>query len=654
MTIEWLKGQSKFLGARISEKSSDFLLVFVIVSIIALMILPLPLFVLDFLVATNIAIGIMLVLMAIYIQSPLQFSAFPSVILISTLFRLALSVATTRVILIKGDAGNIIDTFGELVAGGNIVVGLVVFLIITLVQFLVIAKGAERVAEVCARFSLDAMPGKQMSIDSDLRSGLIDKAEARKKREDLELESKLHGSMDGAMKFVKGDAIAGIVIIIINLLGGLSIGVFQQGLDAGVAMSKYSILTIGDGMVAQIPALFGAMSAGLIVTRVGGDSDAKNLGDSIHQQITAIPQVLLVSGVMSWLFAFVPGFPSVVFFVLGTCLIATGLMFTPVVGKRIKSFLGPWLGLKEKESYDAIDLNTESGPQEKLSHAIPIHMELPASLAAGGNGQVLQSLLQRAVDDYQQHSGLPLPEVSIHWKNDVTEWAFFLFEVPVATGEKLSNEDLVAGLSRSLKRNAHLFVGIQETSSLLHDASNRYPLIVEKVSQIPIHNLANIFRNLIQEDIPIRNIRNILEALVNGAQHEKDVSNLSELARISLSREISHRYAPGGKLKAIVLSGVLEEQLARAVSGKPESTGNTLDPRLIDLIKSELVSAIGRHKDIVVVTPITIRRQLRQLISDEAFDTPVLSYSELIPSIERNIVETVDLPKLPESKLKIA
>ena len=290
------------------SRYSDLVLVGGIVAIVAMMVLPLPAWLIDLLVAANIASGLLLLLLGVYIASPLEFSVFPSVLLMTTLFRLSLSIATTRMILLHGHAGHIIDTFGKVVAGGNLVVGLVVFLIITVVQFIVIAKGAERVAEVAARFSLDAMPGKQLSIDSDLRSGLIDKDEAKRKRRNLETESKLHGSLDGAMKFVKGDAIAGIVIIVINLLGGLAIGVMMQDLDVGSAMTKYSILTIGEGMVAQIPALLGAMAAGLIVTRTA-DEDDKHLGDSIRKQITAKPRVLLVAGGICVLMAFVPGFP---------------------------------------------------------------------------------------------------------------------------------------------------------------------------------------------------------------------------------------------------------------------------------------------------------------------------------------------------------
>jgi len=320
----------------ILSRTSDVVLALLVVAIIALMILPLPSLLIDALVAVNICMGLMLVLMGIYISTALQFSSFPSVLLISTLFRLALSVATTRMILLEGEAGNIIDTFGNMVAGGNLVVGLVVFLIITLVQFLVIAKGAERVAEVGARFTLDAMPGKQMSIDSDLRSGLIDKAEARDKRRELELESKLHGSMDGAMKFVKGDSIAGIIIIVINLLGGLTVGIFQLGMDAGSAMSKYSILTIGDGLVAQIPALLGAMAAGLIVTRATDTQSDQHLGDSIQKQLTSIPRVLLVAGLICIVMAFVPGFPSAIFFLLGILLLVSGSLLVPFWRKKTK------------------------------------------------------------------------------------------------------------------------------------------------------------------------------------------------------------------------------------------------------------------------------------------------------------------------------
>ena len=294
-------------------RPADLMLIVAVVAIVALLILPLPAIMIDMLVATNIAIGLLLLLSTLHITKPLDFSTFPTVLLLSTLFRLSLSIATTRMILTTAEGGHIIQQFGEMVAGGNLIVGLVVFLIITVVQFIVISKGAERVAEVAARFSLDAMPGKQLSIDSDLRSGLIGKDEARERRRTLELESKLHGSLDGAMKFVKGDAIASIVIVLINLVGGLAVGVFSHGMEAGEAMQVFSILTIGDGLVAQIPALFSAMAAGLLVTRTTDESRDGSLGPAIVQQIGSKPKVLAPAAILCLLMALIPGFPAAVF-----------------------------------------------------------------------------------------------------------------------------------------------------------------------------------------------------------------------------------------------------------------------------------------------------------------------------------------------------
>jgi type III secretion protein V len=300
----------------IATSRSDLLLVLLLVSVIFMMILPLPTLVVDFLIAANMSLAAILLMVAIYIQSPLSFSAFPSVLLITTLFRLALSITTTRLILLQADAGAIIDTFGNFVVAGNLIVGLVIFLIITIVQFVVITKGSERVAEVSARFSLDAMPGKQMSIDSDMRAGLIEMDEAKRRRTMLEKESQLYGAMDGAMKFVKGDAIAGLIITAVNIIGGVSIGTLQLGIgtlqlgmSAGEALQRYSILTIGDGLVSQIPALFISITAGMIVTRVTTD-ESQNLGADIGTQLMAQPKALMVgAGIMARLCPH-PGLPD--------------------------------------------------------------------------------------------------------------------------------------------------------------------------------------------------------------------------------------------------------------------------------------------------------------------------------------------------------
>ncbi len=623
---------------------SDVVLAFLIVAIIALMILPLPSLLIDALVAVNICVGLMLVLMGIYISNALQFSSFPSVLLISTLFRLALSVATTRMILLEGEAGHIIDTFGNMVAGGNLVVGLVVFLIITLVQFLVIAKGAERVAEVGARFTLDAMPGKQMSIDSDLRSGLIDKVEARDKRHELELESKLHGSMDGAMKFVKGDAIAGIVIIIINLLGGLTIGIFQLGMDTGSAMSKYSILTIGDGLVAQIPALLGAMSAGLIVTRATDSRKNQNLGNTIQHQLTSIPRVLLVAGAICLLMALVPGFPSGVFLLLGFLLLVSGGLLVPALRHRMDRFKQASFGAV-MDGKEAAVRNVPPAHAEPVQQAVPLLLELPRSLGKDG-GEAIQADVTECVNRYQLRSGVAMPDVRIHFRrDDSNEWMLHAFEVPVTSGEVEENgsfETILAQVEVALRRNGTLFLGIQETSHLMALASVDYPDIVKEVLRsIPTQNIAAILRHLVDEEISIRNVRGILEALVQAAQHEKDTYNLSEFARMALARQTCYQYAPDNHLKAVALSAPLEDQLMKSVRTSAGVQQLSLDPRLADQLRESLVSAIETYQPAVMLTSVQLRRHIRALIAQRCFDVPVLSYNELIPSLKLDVLYQV-------------
>lgn len=633
-------------GEGLLSRSSDIVLALLIVAIIALMILPLPTLLIDTLVAVNIAIGLMLVLMGIYISSALQFSSFPSVLLISTLFRLALSVATTRMILLHGDAGNIIDTFGNLVAGGNLVVGLVVFLIITLVQFLVIAKGAERVAEVGARFTLDAMPGKQMSIDSDLRSGLIDKVEARDKRRELELESKLHGSMDGAMKFVKGDAIAGIVIIIVNLLGGLAIGIFQLGMDTSAAISKYSILTIGDGLVAQIPALLGAMSAGLIVTRATDNQTDRHLGDSIQKQLSSIPRVLLVAGGICIAMAFVPGFPSGVFFGLGFLLMISGGMLVPTLRTRIEK-MTPASFSQVLDGKDASARAVPPAQADPVQQAVPLLLELPHSLCIDG-GQAIQASVTECVNRYQLRSGVAMPDVRIHFRrDDDDEWLLHAFEVPIVSGRIEPDTEfpvILDHIERALRANGTLFLGIQETSQLLSAASIDYPDIVKEVLRsIPAQNIAAVLRHLVAEEVSIRNVRGILEALVQAAQTEKDTHNLSEFARMALSRQTCYQYAPDNKLRALALSAPLEDQLMKSVRTSGGVQQLSLDPRLSERLQRSLFDAIDQHQPAAVLTSVQLRRHIRGIIASRNFDLPVLSYNELITTLQLDVLHQVSL-----------
>lgn len=637
-------------------RTSDLMLAALVVAIIALMILPLPIILLDVLVALNISLGVMLVLMGIYVSKPLQFSAFPSVLLISTLFRLALSVATTRMILLHADAGNIIDTFGSLVAGNNVVVGLVVFLIVTLVQFLVIAKGAERVAEVGARFTLDAMPGKQMSIDSDLRSGLIDKVEARNKRQELELESKLHGSMDGAMKFVKGDAIAGIVIIIINLLGGLTVGIFQRGMDAGAAMSKYSILTIGDGMVAQIPALLSAMAAGLIVTRVTDTENQEHLGDAIQSQFASIPRVLIVCGVVCVLMSLVPGFPTAVFIILGLLFITIGCSLIPAIRKKMDNVSQPAMDSMFNRQENAEPTAKETELVE-VQQSVPLLVELPVEYGSGGRDKKLLEALNHPFEKIQTRIGFPLPSIRFHWhKNPEPEWSFEMYEVPVlkeAINNETPIEHICESVDESLRRHLPMFLGIQETGTLLSQASIDYPDIVKEVLRtIPLQNLAGILRNLVEEEVSIRNMRGILEALIQASAHEKDINNLTEFVRIALSRQICHQHAPERTLQAIALDPGLEEQLIEAIRSSGGNSQLSLEPRKAEQLRATLKKTITELKPAALVTHLQIRRQMRQMIQPISFDTPVLSYNELAGDVELNVVKHVSLaePGLPEQK----
>ena len=654
------------------SRYTDIALVAGIVAIIALMIVPLPTWALDTLVAVNISGGVLLLLLAIYVANPLEFSVFPSVLLISTLFRLALSIATTRMILLHGEAGHIIDTFGNMVAGGNLVVGLVVFLIITVVQFIVIAKGSERVAEVAARFSLDAMPGKQMSIDSDLRSGLIDKDEARRRRRQLESESKLNGSLDGAMKFVKGDAIAGIIIIIINLLGGLAVGVLQQGMPVSAAAIKYCILAIGDGMVTQIPALLGAMSAGLLVTRTTDDEHDKHLGDAIGRQLTAKPRVLLVAGGLSFLFAAVPGFPAVVFGLLGLVFFGVGAMLTPAWRERWERWIGPKLvAVRRKPAHAPELMFTDAIP---VRPNVPLLLELPAGHLRGEDSRDLLHGLEGVLDHFQLHLGLRLPRIDVHMvpappaqapapavpgssalalepAAPAPAWRLMVHEVPVAQGDMVADgvaAALATAVREALRRNAALFLGTQETNLLLTRASADLPDVVkETLRALPLARVAEILRRLVEEEVAIRNLRDILETLSDAAQREKDVFALTELVRIGLKRQLCYRYAPTGRLGALLIDPSVEELLRSAVRVNGGVQQLALDPAQTTQLIQKFTQAIAHHRPVAIVTAVDIRRHVRKLIEIECFDTPVLSYHELVPTLHLGVLAHVGKDDAP-------
>jgi type III secretion protein V len=662
-----------------SRSYSDLVLVAGVVAIIGLMILPLPMVAIDALVAFNMLVGVGLLLIAIYIPAPVAFSSFPSVLLLTTLFRLALSIAITRSILLNADGGRIIDTFGNMVVGGNLIVGLVVFLIITVVQFIVVAKGAERVAEVAARFSLDAMPGKQLSIDSDLRSGLLEKDEARRRRRMLEVESQLHGSLDGAMKFVKGDAIAGMVIIVINLLGGLGVGVMMHDMSLADATHTYSVLTIGDGLVAQIPALLASISAGLIVTRTAGDEEERNLGAIIARQISSEPRVMMIVGCIALGMMLVPGFPVVVFLPIGIIMVG-------IASWRMRERVGFFRKVFKVPESQAELLPPDVADTDALMPPPALLLEVNMSaLQTLGSAQV-RNLFRQVVGSLREEYGVPLPKPALRAGLNLPDHGYALYAYGVRIGYGILESDAVflpgraalpvqnqsdgalapvgvAGfpgrwvardhhdgalaleppqmlrehIRLALERHLSLFVGIQETSNLSNGLSRDYPdLVREMLRVVSPQRVADVLKRLVEERVPIRQLRDVFEAITDAASREKDIVQVTEYVRVSLRRHIGYRYADGDHmLRVLVARPELEERLRRSVHNGPAGAQLAVEPDLA----TRLLMQIGDYTrgdhgaSIVMLSSADVRRHLRKLTEAEYADIPVLSYQELVPDL---------------------
>lgn len=604
----------------------DIMLAVLLLGVIFMMILPLPTALVDVLIGINITVAVVLMMLAIYIKSPLEFSAFPVVLLITTIFRLSLSITTTRLILLQADAGQIVYTFGNFVVGGNLIVGLVIFLIITIVQFLVITKGSERVAEVSARFSLDAMPGKQMSIDGDMRAGVIDVHEARSRRSVIEKESQMYGSMDGAMKFVKGDAIAGLVIIFVNILGGVTIGVTQKGMSAADALQLFSVLTIGDGLVSQIPALLIAITAGMIVTRVDNSDNPSDMGSEIGDQVSAQPKALMIGGALLILFAFIPGFPTVTFLILALIVGGGGILINFNAKKLLinqdddlPSFLANGAGAPAGKPKNTSTQNNGNklGNKEEFALTVPLMIDIDASLQSHLEAISLNDELVRVRRALYLDLGVPFPGIHLRFNAslDNHQYIIHLQEVPVARGRIIKGKLLVTEgceqiellnisydrdenflpnidtiwvsdskkeileksrigfltpdriltyhLSHVLKEYAEDFVGIQETRYLLEEMDASYgDLVKEAQRMVPLQKMTEIMQRLVSEDISIRNLRTILEAMVEWGQKEKDVVQLTEYIRTSLKRYICYKYSNG---QNVLPAYLLEQQLEETI-----------------------------------------------------------------------------------------
>lgn len=640
----------------------DLVLAALIVAVIAMLVLPLPTFLLDALIATNLAASVALLMLSLYIGSPLGLSTFPSLLLLTTLFRLSLNIASTKLILLNGEAGHVIDTFGRLVVGGNVVVGLVVFLIIAIVQFIVIAKGAERVAEVGARFSLDGMPGKQMSIDADLRAGLIDKEEAQRRRREVEDESRLHGAMDGAMKFVKGDAIAGIIIAFVNIIAGIAIGTSMHGMPIGEAIETYSVLSVGDGMVAQIPSLFVSIAAGILITRVDGKLRGRNnLGMQITQEVLGQPPALLMAGGIVATFLLLRGLPVWPFLTLALLLFGAGYVARKRRGHR---------GTIERS---ALRMPESGAPGDGVAPpvAVPLRLRLAASLRSQLQPAAFDRVLDREKAALLDDIGLQFPDLSVTFDNTLVSghYAIDVQEVPVAQGNldapnvaslnadratapapaSASREErLVSHLLWCVRRQADSFVGMQEVHTLLARAATQLPeLTAEAQRLVPLQRIAEVLRRLVQEEVSIRYLREICESLIVWGPREKDIVMLTEYVRIDLGRFIVPRYLDSkGALRAVVLGSDAEKTIRDAIQQGAGGSFLALDPADSASLVAGAESALsGSRSDgpQIVLAPMDVRRYLKKILAARLPSLVVLSYQELPAHVQIQTVATLGL-----------
>jgi type III secretion protein V len=610
-----------------------------VVAIVFMLVLPMPIWLLDGLIAVNLCISGLIVVVSMYMAGPTAFSTFPAVLLLTTLFRLAISVSTTRLILLEGDAGHIVETFGNFVVGGNIVVGLVVFLILTVVQFIVITKGSERVSEVTARFTLDAMPGKQMSIDSDLRAGLITADVARAKRAELGRESQLHGAMDGAMKFVKGDAIAGIFIVLVNLVGGITIGVLMNGMDMATAGRTYSVLTIGDALIAQIPALLISLTAGLITTRVSSDEDhtkgddgeeakQSNVGREIVQELTKQPKALLTAGGIMFVFAIVPGMPWPVFVALGLALLTGG--FVAIRAPKVQAQAAANAEAAATAMRDAAPPRFVDAVTFRATR--PMQLVLSNDLQNTADAERIQLAVRVMRNRVISQRGIPdFPALEVLYDAALLEKTvqFRVVEVPLVTArhrlgwgattepkERLESLGfdgtelaVVEGTRRhrcwvdlrheaalrdagvdwepwetvfahdveaEMVRNCSMFLGIQEAARFQEYANRNLPELGKELARaVPLARLAEVLQRLARDGVSLRNVRLVLETALEWAQKERDSDLVCDHVRLALRRQLCHEVARDGLIRALLLTPELEQRMRESV--RRSSAGEYLE-----------------------------------------------------------------------------
>ncbi|MFY3138366.1 EscV/YscV/HrcV family type III secretion system export apparatus protein [Achromobacter xylosoxidans] len=683
----------------------ELLVLTLMTAIIAMLIVPLPTWLIDSLIAINMMTAALIFVGSFHVQSVTAFSSFPALLLVTTVFRLSLSITTSRMILMEADAGHIVASFGTFVTGGDLMIGLTVFAIVTLVQFMVITKGSERVAEVCARFSLDGLPGKQMSIDADLRANVINGEQARELRRNLERESQLYGTLDGAVKFVKGDALAGILIIFVNFLGGIGMGVLRHGLSFDEALETYTLLTVGDGLVAQVPALLISIATGFIVTRVNADDE--NLGTTMLKQLGAKGEVLLTAAMLSLAAGFLPGFPLPVFLAISACLAAIAL-------SRFGGFRGAMNSLRSLKAdivpSGSADPSKPSQPSGKdgqrstdgVSRVMPETVALALLVPPGrkkwaldaGFGVELEKEVflrlgvkipeveirenemidanrievlvneihageirvafghHRVISGADMLEALGTPAIDLSEHNDRSLWIDPKLaaanpdgtESPFETHDDV--EEVIDRFTNIVARHISELFGIQETKNLLDQLETKYPeLVKETIRNAPMQRIANVLQRLVTERISIRNLKNILEAIAQWAPKERDNIALAEHVRGTLGRYITEKFSRGARLNVLVLSPQHEERVRRAIQQTSNGTFLNMPPADSEALLSDLSHRLqGLYlslEDIVVLASTDTRRFVKRVIEGQHPKLDVISYGEIADQSRINMLHTI-------------
>ena len=684
-------------GDRVPERRfSQIAFPAAVVMIVVMMVLPLPSMLIDLLVTVNIATAVLVLLMSMNIKRALEFSAFPSLLLVLTLARLGLNVSTTRSILSKGEAGGVIDTFGSVVVAGNLVVGLVVFLILTVVQFVVVANGAGRVAEVSARFTLDAMPGKQMAIDADLAAGLLDEEQARTRRKEISDESDFYGAMDGASKFVKGDAIAGIIIVLVNLIGGLIIGVVQKGLAVGEAVSRYSLLSVGDGLVSQIPALLLSVASGLIVTRAASAAD---LGADVIGQFKAQSKTLQMAGGVILVMAVIPGLPKLPFILAGGTLLAVGRRLSARqqaealadaatvatetdASEATNRTVGQNLALDARVeplevdlSFDLVELaDTNAGGDLlervgalrrkialELGYVIPaIRTRDDANLppytyvirvhdVEVGRGELPPGRVLVIADDY---AGLPGEDVIEPVFRLPARWVPVEFRSQAETlGATVVDRSalVITHLSEIVRRRAGKLLGRSDVKALVDGVRATDPTVADELvaAGVTMGEVQKVLSGLLEEGVPVRDLVRILEVVSERARVTRVTEQLIEAVRVELGGAISSAHAKGGVLRAVALDAQFEGALAERLRISENGTFLDLDSEMAERLTSGVSEKIGvgasGGSNPVLLCAGALRSSLSRTLKGVLPGVPVLSYQEIGDHLDVDLVGTVSL-----------